>query len=217
MLYSGTALYVKWHSFPIIAHPNKNKGAIQMKTAMLLGLILFVLLFITFWLLHKRVIISVQFIYQPTKKFVSIRLRWFFIQVEKKIDFTEEEDPFSLVDYLLNKRTQENGPMREYLSEFKKMAASLRLDQFQWKSIIGLKQADETAILYGIGHAVKHTLFRLLNTYIKKANQPDIAVQPDYQTPQFQSDFLCIFSAPIGHIIGSLYRLKKMNNEVRNE
>jgi hypothetical protein len=96
----------------------------------------------------------------------------------------------------------------DYADFMRWLTNKIRLKRFYWVTRIGLDDAAATAITVGGCWAIKSYLTATLWHRHRTARvRPLIRVIPAYNQEIFQTDFECIFSIRLGHIIGAGIRL----------
>ncbi|MFC0015629.1 MULTISPECIES: DUF2953 domain-containing protein [Allobacillus] len=183
-----------------------------------LGVFTIILFLFILWLLHKHVVISLRLVYSEDEKAANITITVLFANYEKTINLPQGEQLLDQLAIRLNnyqkQKTLHYDHYRKAYEQLMEIAASSVMNEFKWKTVYGLKNANETAILYGIGYSVKYALFHSVNRCVKSSAKPEIHIEPNFQQPEFETNFSCIFFAPLGHIIGNLRKLKSIVNEV---
>lgn len=84
----------------------------------------------------------------------------------------------------------------------------IRFKRFYWVTRIGVEDAAVTAVTVGGCWAIKsYIAAKLWHKHCCTKVQPFIRVIPAYNQEVFHTDFECIFSVRLGHIIGAGIRL----------
>ncbi|MBR7553784.1 DUF2953 domain-containing protein [Allobacillus sp. GCM10007491] len=180
------------------------------------GILTLVIFLIVLWVLHRHIEISLRLVYSKDEKVANINVTWLFISYEKTIILPQNEQLLDQLVMRLNEKHKKQtlNNYRKAYQQLMEIAASLEMNEFKWRTVYGLRNANETATLYGIGYAVKHAFFHHMNRIVKSSAKPEIIIEPNFQQPEFETNFSCIFFAPLGHIIGNLRKLKSIVNEV---
>lgn len=83
-----------------------------------------------------------------------------------------------------------------------------RIERLYWVTCIGLEDAADTAIAVGGCWAIKsYVVTKLWHRHCCTRTRPFVRVTPAYNQEVFHTDFECIFSVRLGHIIGAGIRL----------
>ena len=90
---------------------------------------------------------------------------------------------------------------------FKNVLGHIVVDKLDWKTTVGCQDAFYTAISTGLLWALKGTYIAMLSSKCR-LNHIRLEVRPDFTSPAFLSNFICIFKIRIVHIIIMSMRLK---------
>lgn len=100
--------------------------------------------------------------------------------------------------------------LNDYANFMRWVTKKIHFERFYWVSRIGLEDAAETAILVGGCWTVKSYIAAALwHRHCCTKARPFIRVFPVYNQKVFHTDFQCIFSIRLGHIIGAGIRLMR--------
>ncbi|HBS58018.1 MAG TPA: hypothetical protein DEA44_01985 [Firmicutes bacterium] len=100
--------------------------------------------------------------------------------------------------------------LNDYADFMRWATNKIRFERFYWVSRIGLEDAAETAVLVGGCWAIKSYIASALwHRHCCAETRPFIRVLPVYNQQVFHTDFECIFSIRLGHIIGAGIRLMR--------
>ena len=183
---------------------------------------LFVIIFV--FILFSRMHVEIAFTYNEKDKELLVSIQWLrLIKFNKTISFAdleeqlkEENDDFDLEEKLKSfndDNEQDQSLMQKFnlakhlLPEFKKMLKSIRLDQLEWVTSLGLKHADQTAMLTGLLYAVKGMVSSFFITMMQNETHPKMTVTPIYVKPTYETEVKCIFSFKIGQIMRDMFRI----------
>lgn len=98
--------------------------------------------------------------------------------------------------------------VHDYADFMRWVTSKVRFERFYWVTRIGLADAADTAIAVGFFWSVKgYITAALWHKHYHTAFRPLLKVTPVYNREVFHSDFECIFSVRLGHIIGAVIRL----------
>lgn len=85
----------------------------------------------------------------------------------------------------------------------------IRFQKLKWHTLVGLGEADLSAMAVGGVWIVKSQLFRLVNQVIPLPEKLDLKVNADFQNFNIGTDFSCMISFRLGKAIMTMYRLKQ--------
>lgn len=87
--------------------------------------------------------------------------------------------------------------------------------QISWITNVGLDDAAETAITTGMIWGLKTSILGIIFNHIQLEAQPQLAVVPQFNNPQFQTHFDCIIRIRLGyamfaglHLLVRIYKVK---------
>lgn len=135
---------------------------------------------------------------------------------ERLTDTAEEQTKswawlrFALENYdeVMDKIHRLLGIVNDYSDFMRWVTSGVRFQRFYWVTRIGLEDAAATAVLTGGCWAVKSCIAASLwHRHCCSDAGPVIQVIPVYNQEVFHTDFECIFSVRLGHIIGAGIRL----------
>ncbi|MBP1915377.1 hypothetical protein J2Z23_002335 [Lederbergia galactosidilyticus] len=132
------------------------------------------------------------------------------LEFEKSIekDETEQEIPLqfsSLWDEVKN-IPRNIRPFRRIINQF---LMKIKINQFEWKTTIGLGDAADTGVATGVIWSLKGTLISWLRNYLSFLKNPVLIVQPNYQQTAFESNFQCMMKIKVGNAMVTAYKLAK--------
>jgi len=100
--------------------------------------------------------------------------------------------------------------LNDYADFMRWVTNKIQIEHLYWVSRIGLEDAAETAILVGGCWTIKSYIAAALwHRHRCTRARPFIRVYPVYNQKVFCTDFECIFSIRLGHIIGAGIRLMR--------
>ncbi|WP_416151498.1 DUF2953 domain-containing protein [Salipaludibacillus sp. HK11] len=79
--------------------------------------------------------------------------------------------------------------------------AKAEISKFQWKTHLGLEEADKTGTGCGFVWIVKGTFIGLLAHYMRMVDEPKVQVVPHFQNLLVATSFQCMVSFRIGYAI----------------
>lgn len=71
----------------------------------------------------------------------------------------------------------------------------------RWVTNIGIGDAAETAVITGMAWAIKTSFLGFIFKFIDLNTMPQLAVNPQYNRPQFSTELLCILKFRLGYAI----------------
>ncbi|MBO8159952.1 DUF2953 domain-containing protein [Thermosyntropha sp.] len=83
---------------------------------------------------------------------------------------------------------------------YKYVLKNIVVEQLKWNTILGMKDAFQTAIITGILWAVKGNILSILSS-LSKIKSIFIDIRPDFTGENKNSEFFCILNISIAHII----------------
>lgn len=89
----------------------------------------------------------------------------------------------------------------------RRVLRQIRCGQLRWSTAVGAGSAPETAIAVGAVWAVKMSALGALLSLIRLEAQPEVAVQPDFQTATFKTSLQCQFKVRLGFIVYAAWLL----------
>jgi len=188
-------------------------------TAIIIGILL--LLFIIIW--FTTITIVLDYSHQQDDDHFKVKLKaWKFIHytVEVpvvKIDKDEpdliyktknkhgEHETNKVTPHEVSERISDYKELLEHVfglsMVFRKFFKSIKIKQFEWHSVIGVKDAALTGILTGTAWAFKGGIVGLFSKYMKLMVYPEISIYPSFQIPLSQTKIKCMFKFRIGNAI----------------
>ncbi|WP_162463130.1 DUF2953 domain-containing protein [Paenibacillus psychroresistens] len=94
--------------------------------------------------------------------------------------------------------------VREFTSWLHHMLTHVKCTEFRWNTRLGIGDAAETALATGMLWAVKSTLFGYIFQYVHLEAKPKLSIQPQYNHPEFSTEFSCHASIRIGYLFYSM-------------
>lgn len=126
------------------------------------------------------------------------------ITVDRKYIVYRYEQTKQLISHVL-------GFHRWLMSTLKRTHCS----QISWITNVGLDDAAETAITTGMIWGLKTSILGIIFNHIQLEAQPQLAVVPQFNDPQFQTHFDCIIRIRLGyamlaglHLLVRIYKVK---------
>lgn len=126
------------------------------------------------------------------------------INVNRKVIVSRYEQFRELISHVL-------GFHRWLISTLKHTHCS----QISWITNVGLDDAAETAITTGMIWGLKTSILGIIFNHIQLEAQPQLAVVPQFNDPQFQTHFDCIIRIRLGyamlaglHLLVRIYKVK---------
>lgn len=117
------------------------------------------------------------------------------------------EEYFDGEDYKKTPFTEKMNQMRKILPLFRR---TIYVHTFHWKTVIGTKEANWTAILSGSLWSIKYKLLGMLDTYMNKEMNPSISIEPNFQTKIFCMEIKSISSVSLYKGIQLLFKLRQI-------
>jgi hypothetical protein len=109
--------------------------------------------------------------------------------------------------------------VKEFTSWLQQMLTHVKCTEFRWDTRLGIGDAAETALATGMLWAVKSTLFGYIFQYVHLETKPKLSIQPQYNRPEFSTEFSCHASIRIGFLVYSMlvlvWRIMKSKGGLR--
>ncbi|GIN57741.1 hypothetical protein J8TS2_20600 [Lederbergia ruris] len=128
------------------------------------------------------------------------------LSIEK--DEVEEQVPIHFSSFLDEWKNipQNIRPFQRIITQF---LIKIKMNQFEWKTIIGLGDAADTGIASGIIWSIKGSFVSWLRNYLSFYKNPNLSVQANYQQTTFESNFQCMMKIKVGNAMLTAYKLAR--------
>ncbi|PKR84308.1 DUF2953 domain-containing protein [Heyndrickxia camelliae] len=188
-------------------------------TVIIIGIL--ILLFFIIW--FTTVTIVLDYSHQQDDDHFRIKIKaWKFIQHTfevpvVKVDKDEpnliyklknengEHETNKITPYEVSNRISDYNELLHHVFDLstviRKFLKTIKIKQFEWHSVIGVKDAALTGILTGTAWALKGGIVGLLSKYMKLLVYPEISIYPSFQIPLSQTKIKCMFKIRIGNAI----------------
>lgn len=115
--------------------------------------------------------------------------------------------PKSIAQISLGPEKEEKKVSRSFVrkmwQKFEGLKSFVHCDYFYWHTRFGYDDAALTGLATGLIWTVKSLLLQYFSHVIPLRTAPIIQVEPSFQEPAFHTEFRCIFSFKLSHLIGA--------------
>lgn len=89
----------------------------------------------------------------------------------------------------------------DFYEVMKRFLSHVHIDKLYWQSQVGTGEAMETGLLTGVVWSIKGSILGIISKYIILTKDPILVVEPNFQQRVFRTNFECIISFRLGHVI----------------
>ncbi len=113
---------------------------------------------------------------------------------EKEYSYDDLKDQYKIIQQVID-------ITKDVIPHLKRLIQSFQLHHFHWISELGVKAANQTAIIVGTLYTLKSLGCRWMTSLMKSDLNPELKVIPNYHKSILQSELECILSVRIGQIM----------------
>lgn len=172
-------------------------------------LLIVIIVFTLLFFIKVRVTLNINYLYE--KKMFIFSIRIFNITVSNHDVHLPENNAEKIWDSFINSKKNKIDDFKQIKHVKKKAFAFLtnsKITYFKWNTIVGLKDFDRTALLYGTMWMLKGSILGYLDAKQMLSCKPYSHIEPRFNESYFQSDITCILSLRVGQAMISLLRNK---------
>ncbi len=192
----------------------------------IVGGILAIIIITIIFIMFSKVTVELMATYANKQKDIFITVKWMNIKVFRRsipvidlksdlsVDIVEKDE---MLNHEVPDKEKHYTPQymeeqyhiiqkvvdttRDVIPHVLNVVRAFRLHHFKWVSELGVKAANQTAVLVGTAYSLKSMGCHWMVVLMQSDYNPEFEVRPNYQKPSLQSELECILSIRIGQIM----------------
>ena len=193
-------------------------------------MVLFSIIFLSVLFLLLFLKISVQISVKMISKNIEVEIYIPILFLKRKIQIEKNKEKFKRVNTFSKKINLKSNWQFAYEKGKKILFTFLKksyLKDTSWQTVFGVGDAALTGSLTGVIWSWKTTILGSISHLVKMEDLPEINVIPQFNSNYFETEFKCILSFRIGHLIRAgvqfmylifrLYRMSKITTNASHD